>query len=94
MFACECTAPADSGRVSGRASSEQSVDRKHPGTGMGQSARALEVAGPGQVGVRAGGKQGRRRHRAERSGGAGGAARGRGQAQAEYKGDTGIALWQ
>lgn len=69
MFACECTAWADRGRVSGRASSEQSVDRKHRSTGMGQSARMQEVVGQGQVGVWAGGTQGRRRYKGLRGAG-------------------------
>lgn len=92
VFACECTACADRGRVSGRASSEQGVDRKHGGTGTAcQGARGC---GPGTGGCLGRGHTGTEKvQRVERSREVGGGARGCGQAQAKYKADTGIALW-
>lgn len=85
MFACECTPQADGGRVSGRAASQQIVDRKHGGDGRQSPDTIAQDRGvcqgarggrPQKRGCQGGGKQGRRKQRAERSGKAGDGVRG------------------
>lgn len=81
MFACERTARADGGRVSGRASSEQSVGGEPLWHGHGTVRQAARGHGPGMGGCPGRGHTGMEKvQRAERSRGVGGGVRDRGQA--------------